>query len=46
MVLAAVYGALLGGIRLLSKGLMMPVIVHAFADLTIFMIIMRLAGRW
>lgn len=44
--LATVYGLALGGIRLLSKGLLMPVIVHAFADLTIFLIIMRLAERW
>lgn len=46
MALAALYGLALGGVRLLSKGLLMPVIVHAFADLTIFLIVMRLAGRW
>ena len=44
--LATVYGAALGGIRLLSKGLLMPIVVHIFADLAIFMIIMRLAERW
>lgn len=43
--LASGYGLALGGIRFLSKGLLMPVIVHIFADLTIFMIMMRLAER-
>jgi membrane protease YdiL (CAAX protease family) len=44
--LATIYGLALGAIRLLSKGLPMPVIAHAFADLTIFLIIKRLAERW
>lgn len=43
MVLATIYGLALGGIRYLSKGLMMPVVVHIFADLTIVMIVLRLA---
>jgi len=46
MGLAIIYGLALGGIRYLSNGILMPVIVHFFADLTIFLIIMRLAGRW
>lgn len=44
--LSTIYGAALGGIRLLSRGLLMPIIVHIFADLTIFLIVMRLAERW
>jgi membrane protease YdiL (CAAX protease family) len=44
--LATVYAVALGGIRWLSQGLLMPVVVHAFADLTIFLIVMRLAERW
>ena len=43
--LATVYGAALGGIRLFSKGLLMPIVVHIFADVTIFLIVMRLAER-
>lgn len=44
--LATLYGLALGGMRYLSRGLLVPVTVHVFADLTIFLIIMRLAERW
>lgn len=44
--LATIYGLALGGIRHLSRGLLMPVVVHIFADLTIFLIVLRLAGGW
>ena len=43
IVLATIYGLALGGIRYLSRGLLMPVVVHIFADLTIFLIVWRLA---
>ena len=44
--LATVYGFALGALRFLSGGLIMPMIVHALADLTIFLIVMRFAQRW
>ncbi len=46
VVLASFYGAALGGTRMLSKGFMIPIVVHIFADLVIFMIVMRLVERW
>ena len=44
--LATIYGLALGGIRHLSEGLLMPVVVHIFADLTIFLIVLKLGGGW
>ncbi len=46
MALATIYGLALGGIRYLSGGLLMPVVVHIFADMMIFLIVSRLAQGW
>lgn len=43
--LSTIYGLALGGTRWLSKGLLAPVIVHLFADLTIFLLVIRLAEQ-
>ena len=42
--LAAIYGLMLGAIRLVSRGLLAPWVAHIFADLTIFGILVLLAG--
>lgn len=42
--LAAIYGLMLGAIRLVSRGLLAPWVAHVFADLTIFGILVLLAG--
>ena len=46
MGLATLYGFALGGVRMLSKGLLMPVLLHITADLTIFLLVLRLIERW
>lgn len=44
-VMATVYGLFLGFIRIRANGLLMPILVHTFADMTIFMILLRIIGR-
>ncbi len=44
--LATIYGLALGGVRMLSRGLLMPIVLHITADLTIFAIVMHLMDRW
>lgn len=46
MGLATIYGLALGGVRMLSNGLLMPIVLHITADLTIFVIVMQLMERW
>jgi hypothetical protein len=43
VVLAAVYGVMMGVIRLRSEGMLAPWIAHVFADLTIIAILAKLA---
>lgn len=40
--LAAIYGLMLGAIRIRPRGMLAPVVTHFFADLTIFMILVAL----
>ncbi len=44
-VMATVYGLFLGVIRNCSKGLLMPILTHNFADMTIFLILLNIVGR-
>jgi membrane protease YdiL (CAAX protease family) len=44
-VMATVYGLFLGVIRSRAGGLMMPILVHIFADMTIFLILLNIVGR-
>ena len=45
MFLAFIYGIFLGTIRYLSRGLLMPILTHIAADMTIFFILMDIFGR-
>jgi membrane protease YdiL (CAAX protease family) len=45
VVMAFVYGLLLGWIRRRSGGLLAPIIVHFVADMTLYFILMRMTGR-
>ena len=45
MCLAFIYGIFLGTIRYLSRGLLMPIVTHIAADMTIFFILMDIFGR-
>ena len=44
-VMATVYGLFLGIIRSRAGGLLMPILVHTFADMTIFLILLNIIGR-
>jgi len=44
VVLASIFGAMLGWLRLRSQGLLAPIIAHIFADATIFVLIIREAS--
>jgi uncharacterized protein len=46
MILAGIYGLLLGIIKYYSFGLLLPVITHIFADLTIFLIILNYLDKF
>jgi len=43
--LATIYGLMMGGVRYISGGLLLPIIVHVFADIVIFTLILDMAGR-
>jgi membrane protease YdiL (CAAX protease family) len=43
--MAFVYGIFLGAIRLRSKGLLAPIIVHIIADLTLYFILLDMMGK-
>ncbi|MBN1571603.1 MAG: CPBP family intramembrane metalloprotease [Deltaproteobacteria bacterium] len=44
-VMATVYGLFMGIIRNRAGGLLMPILVHTFADMTIFLILLNIVGR-
>lgn len=43
--LAFIYGIMLGWVRYRSKGLLAPMVIHLFADFTIYLILLSLAGK-
>lgn len=43
--MAFIYGLFLGAIRSLSGGLLMPILTHIFADMTIFLILLNIIGK-
>jgi hypothetical protein len=43
--LAFVYGLLLGSVRYYTRGLLLPVLIHAAADLTIYLILLDMIGK-
>jgi len=45
MVLAFVYGVLLGFVRRRSKGLLAPILIHMAADMTVFLILLGMLGK-
>lgn len=45
VVMAVVYGLMMGGVRYISGGLLLPIVVHLFADLVIFALVFDMAGR-
>ena len=45
VVMAFIYGLFLGAIRSRAKGLLMPIVTHIFADMTIFLILLNIIGR-
>ncbi len=45
VVMAFIYGLFLGAIRNHAKGLLMPIVIHIFADITIFLILLNIIGR-
>lgn len=44
-ILAGGYAALLGYLRILNNGILIPIITHIFADITIFTIVLKWGGR-
>jgi len=45
VVMAVIYGLMMGIVRHISGGLLLPIVVHVFADLVIFTLILDMAGR-
>ena len=45
MALSGLYALALGYLRILTKGIFVPIVTHIFADLTIFCIVLILAGK-
>ena len=45
MFLAFIYGIFLGVMRYLARGLLMPIVTHIAADMTIFIILLDIFGR-
>ena len=42
VVMASIYGLMLGSLRLVAKGMLAPFVAHVFADITIFSIVVNL----
>jgi len=45
VMLATIYGLMMGGVRYVAGGLLLPIVVHVFADLVIFALLLDMAGR-
>jgi membrane protease YdiL (CAAX protease family) len=45
VVMAVIYGLMMGVVRHISGGLLLPIVVHVFADLVIFALLLDMAGR-
>ena len=45
VILAIIYGLMMGAVRYVTGGLLLPIAVHIFADLVIFTLILDMAGR-
>jgi len=45
MILAGGYAVALGVLRIMTKGLLIPIGTHVFADVTIFIIILAWMGK-
>jgi membrane protease YdiL (CAAX protease family) len=43
--LATIYGLMMGAVRYISRGLLLPIVVHVFADIVIFALLLDMAGR-
>ena len=44
IVMASIYGIMVGWLRHLSRGMLWPVVAHIFADATIFLLLMHNLG--
>ena len=45
VMLATIYGLMMGVVRYVTGGLLLPIVVHVFADLVIFALLLDLSGR-
>jgi len=46
VILATIYGLMMGAVRYIARGLLLPIIVHVFADIVIFALLLDMAGRF